>query len=168
VQALVREVVDLLMASGTQEKATFVLKRPWEANCGKPTAGSQLREAQAGEVRGWDPRLNAAGKSETDASPRLFCATFQPIWSAAIRRRFLSAFCLPQRGTGDPRPHPVRPGGESGWIAKRSSPARRLIFPPTIPTESYVAGVDSRVSWAIPTTSDTCRAAADFPPKAPA
>ena len=44
-------MVDLLLASGTQEKATFVLERPREA----------LREAQAGEVRGWDPRLSAAG-----------------------------------------------------------------------------------------------------------
>lgn len=49
--AELRGVVDLLMASGTQEKATFVLERPREA----------LREAQAGEVRGWDPRLSAAG-----------------------------------------------------------------------------------------------------------
>jgi len=49
--AELRGVTDLLMASGTQEKATFVLERPREA----------LREAQAGEVRGWDPRLSAAG-----------------------------------------------------------------------------------------------------------
>jgi hypothetical protein len=43
--------VDLLLVSGTREKAAFVLERPREA----------LREAQAGEVRGWDPRLSAAG-----------------------------------------------------------------------------------------------------------
>ena len=49
--AELRGVTDLLLASGTQEKATFVLERPREA----------LREAQAGEVRGWDPRLSAAG-----------------------------------------------------------------------------------------------------------
>ena len=46
-----RGVVDLLLASGTREKAAFVLERPREA----------LREALAGEVRGWDPRLSAAG-----------------------------------------------------------------------------------------------------------
>ncbi len=46
-----RGVTDLLLASGTQAKANFVLERPREA----------LREAQAGEVRGWDPRLSAAG-----------------------------------------------------------------------------------------------------------
>ena len=46
-----RGVVELLLASGTQEKMNFVLERPREA----------LREAQAGEVRGWDPRLSAAG-----------------------------------------------------------------------------------------------------------
>ncbi len=49
--AELRGVVDLLLVSGTREKATFVLERPREA----------LREAQAGEVRGWDPRLSAAG-----------------------------------------------------------------------------------------------------------
>ena len=49
--AELRGVTDLLMASGTQEKAGFVLERPREA----------LREAQAGEVRGWDPRLSATG-----------------------------------------------------------------------------------------------------------
>jgi len=42
--AELRGVVDLLLASGTREKAAFVLERPREA----------LREAQAGEVRGWD------------------------------------------------------------------------------------------------------------------
>jgi len=46
-----RGVVDLLMASGTREKAAFVLEKPRAA----------LREAQAGEVRGWDPRLSTAG-----------------------------------------------------------------------------------------------------------
>ncbi len=46
-----RGVVDLLLASGTREKTNFVLEHPREA----------LREAQAGEVRGWDPRLSAAG-----------------------------------------------------------------------------------------------------------
>jgi ParB family transcriptional regulator, chromosome partitioning protein len=49
--AEVRGVVDLLLGSGTREKAAFVLEWPREA----------LREAQAGEVRGWDPRLSAAG-----------------------------------------------------------------------------------------------------------
>ena len=49
--AELRGVVDLLLVSGTREKAAFVLERPREA----------LREAQAGEVRGWDPRLSAAG-----------------------------------------------------------------------------------------------------------
>jgi len=49
--AELRGVVDLLLASGTREKAAFVLERPREA----------LREAQAGEVRGWDPRLSATG-----------------------------------------------------------------------------------------------------------
>jgi hypothetical protein len=49
--AELRAVVDLLLASGTREKAAFVLERPREA----------LREAQACEVRGWDPRLSAAG-----------------------------------------------------------------------------------------------------------
>ena len=44
--AELRGVVDLLLASGTQEKAAFVLERPRQA----------LREVQAGEVRGWDPR----------------------------------------------------------------------------------------------------------------
>ncbi len=46
-----RGVTDLLLASGTQAKANFVLERPREA----------LRESLAGEVRGWDPRLSAAG-----------------------------------------------------------------------------------------------------------
>jgi ParB-like chromosome segregation protein Spo0J len=46
-----RGVVDLLLASGTQEKMNFVLAHPREA----------LREAQGGEVRGWDPRLSVAG-----------------------------------------------------------------------------------------------------------
>jgi ParB-like chromosome segregation protein Spo0J len=46
-----RGVVELLLASGTREKMAFVLERPREA----------LREAQAGEVRGWDPRLSVAG-----------------------------------------------------------------------------------------------------------
>lgn len=49
--AELRGVVDLLLGSGTREKATFVLERPRDA----------LREAQAGEVRGWDPRLSTAG-----------------------------------------------------------------------------------------------------------
>jgi ParB-like chromosome segregation protein Spo0J len=49
--AELRGVVDLLLVSGTREKAAFVIERPREA----------LREAQAGEVRGWDPRLSAAG-----------------------------------------------------------------------------------------------------------
>jgi ParB-like chromosome segregation protein Spo0J len=49
--AELRGVVDLLLVSGTREKGTFVLERPREA----------LREAQAGEVRGWDPRLSAVG-----------------------------------------------------------------------------------------------------------
>jgi ParB-like chromosome segregation protein Spo0J len=49
--AELRGVVDLLLASGTREKAAFVLEQPRAA----------LREAQAGEVRGWDPRLSAAG-----------------------------------------------------------------------------------------------------------
>ncbi len=49
--AELRGVVDLLLASGTRQKAAFVLERPREA----------LREARAGEIRGWDPRLSAAG-----------------------------------------------------------------------------------------------------------
>jgi ParB-like chromosome segregation protein Spo0J len=49
--AELRGVVELLLASGTREKTAFVLERPREA----------LREAQAGEVRGWDPRLSVAG-----------------------------------------------------------------------------------------------------------
>ena len=49
--AELRGVVDLLIVSGTREKMAFVLERPREA----------LREAQVGEVRGWDPRLSAAG-----------------------------------------------------------------------------------------------------------
>ena len=49
--AELRGVVELLLASGTREKMVFVLERPREA----------LREAQAGEVRGWDPRLSVAG-----------------------------------------------------------------------------------------------------------
>ena len=44
-------VVNLLLASGTREKAIFVLEQPREA----------LREVQAGEVRDWDPRLSATG-----------------------------------------------------------------------------------------------------------
>ena len=44
-------MVDLLLGSGTREKTAFVLEQPREA----------LREAQAVEVRGWDPRLSAAG-----------------------------------------------------------------------------------------------------------
>jgi len=49
--AELRGVVDLLLASGTREKAAFVLEKPRAA----------LRESQAGEVRGWDPRLSTAG-----------------------------------------------------------------------------------------------------------
>jgi hypothetical protein len=49
--AELRGVVDLLLASGTREKAAFVLERPRQA----------LREVQATEVPGWDPRLSAAG-----------------------------------------------------------------------------------------------------------
>lgn len=49
--AELRGVVDLLLASGTREKAVFVLEKPRSA----------LREAQAVEIRGWDPRLSAAG-----------------------------------------------------------------------------------------------------------
>jgi len=49
--AELRGVVELLLASGTREKMAFVLERPREA----------LREAQAGEVRGWDPRLSVSG-----------------------------------------------------------------------------------------------------------
>lgn len=49
--AELRGVVDLLLASGTREKAVFVLEKPRSA----------LREAQAVEVQGWDPRLSAAG-----------------------------------------------------------------------------------------------------------
>jgi hypothetical protein len=49
--AELRGVVDLLLASGTREKAAFVLEKPRAA----------LREVQAVEVRGWDPRLSAAG-----------------------------------------------------------------------------------------------------------
>jgi hypothetical protein len=48
--AELRGVVELLLASGTREKMAFVLERPRES----------LREAQAGEVRGWDPRLSVA------------------------------------------------------------------------------------------------------------
>jgi len=59
--AELRGVVDLLLVSGTQEKATFVLERPREA----------LREAQAGEVRGWDPRLSAAGNRVSRQSAAL-------------------------------------------------------------------------------------------------
>jgi ParB-like chromosome segregation protein Spo0J len=49
--AELRGVVDLLLASGTREKTAFVLEHPRRA----------LREAQAEEFRGWDPRLSAAG-----------------------------------------------------------------------------------------------------------
>jgi hypothetical protein len=49
--AELRGVVDLLLASGTREKTAFVLEKPRSA----------LREVQAVEVRGWDPRLSAAG-----------------------------------------------------------------------------------------------------------
>jgi len=49
--AELRGVVDLLLASGMREEAVFVLEQPRAA----------LREAQAVEVRGWDPRLSAAG-----------------------------------------------------------------------------------------------------------
>ncbi len=49
--AELRGVVDLLLVSGTQQKANYVLGHPREA----------LREAQGGEVRGWDPRLSGAG-----------------------------------------------------------------------------------------------------------
>jgi len=49
--AELRGVVDLLLASGTREKTVFVLEKPRAA----------LREVQAVEVQGWDPRLSAAG-----------------------------------------------------------------------------------------------------------
>ncbi len=46
-----RDVIDLLLASGTDEKRRYVLEKPREA----------IRESQADEPRGWDPRLSAAG-----------------------------------------------------------------------------------------------------------
>jgi len=49
--AELRGVVDLLLVSGTQQKTDYVLEHPREA----------LREAQGGEVLGWDPRLSVAG-----------------------------------------------------------------------------------------------------------
>jgi len=49
--AELRGVVDLLLASGTEEKMAFVLEQPRQA----------LREVRAGPVCGWDPRLSTAG-----------------------------------------------------------------------------------------------------------
>lgn len=49
--AELRGVVDLLLASGTEEKAAFVLEQPRQA----------LREVRVGPVCGWDPRLSTAG-----------------------------------------------------------------------------------------------------------
>jgi len=49
--AELRGVVYLLLASGTEEKAAFVLEQPRQA----------LREIRVGPVCGWDPRLSTAG-----------------------------------------------------------------------------------------------------------
>ena len=49
--AELRGVVDLLLASGTEEKAAFVLEQPRQA----------LQEVRVGPVCGWDPRLSTAG-----------------------------------------------------------------------------------------------------------
>ncbi len=49
--AELRGVVDLLLASGTEEKAAFVLEQPRQA----------LHEVRVGPVCGWDPRLSTAG-----------------------------------------------------------------------------------------------------------
>jgi len=49
--AELRGVVDLLLASGTDEKVAFVLEQPRQA----------LREVRVGPVCGWDPRLSTAG-----------------------------------------------------------------------------------------------------------
>lgn len=46
-----RGVVDLLLASGTREKAAFVLDKPRQA----------LRQVQQPTIRSWDPRLRSAG-----------------------------------------------------------------------------------------------------------
>lgn len=49
--AELRGVVDLLLASGTQEKRQYVLEKPRQA----------LREYEGHVTRSWDPRMSAAG-----------------------------------------------------------------------------------------------------------
>ena len=71
--------MDLLLVSGTREKEAFVLERPRQA----------LREAQAGEVQGWDPRLSTVGNR---VSRRLASLLDQLAWMANWLR---------QRGRGD-------------------------------------------------------------------
>ena len=77
--AELRGVVDLLLVSGTREKEAFVLERPRQA----------LRDAQADEVQGWDPRLSGTGNR---VSRRLASLLDQLAWMANWLR---------QRGRGD-------------------------------------------------------------------
>ncbi len=102
--AELRGVVDLLLASGTREKAAFVLEHPREA----------LREAQAGEVRGWDPRLSAAGNRVS----RQLASTLDGLARMAnwLRHRGRGDLALCDRGVLEPAF--VRLAGEAHTVAE--------------------------------------------------
>ena len=97
-------VVNLLLASGTREKAAFVLERPREA----------LREARAGEVRGWDPRLSAAGNRVS----RQLASTLDGLARMTnwLRHRGRGDLALCDRGVLEPAF--VRLAGEARTVAE--------------------------------------------------
>lgn len=102
--AELRGMVDLLLASGTREKAAFVLEHPREA----------LREAQAGEVRGWDPRLSVAGNRVS----RSLASTLDGLARMTnwLRHRGRGDLALCDRGVLEPAF--VRLAGEAHLVAE--------------------------------------------------
>jgi ParB-like chromosome segregation protein Spo0J len=102
--AELRGVVDLLLSSGTREKRNYVLERPREA----------LREAQGGEVRGWDPRLSVAGNRVS----RHLASTLDGLARMAnwLRQRGRGELALCDRGVLEPAF--TRLAGESHTVAE--------------------------------------------------
>ena len=121
--AELRGVVDLLLASGTREKAAFVLERPREA----------LREAQAGEVRGWDPRLSAAGNRVS----RQLAALLDQLARMGnwLRHHGRGDLALCDRGVLEPALHPLGGRGPDGGGVDGRLPRRRSIFHERRPTK---------------------------------
>lgn len=102
--AELRGVVDLLLASGTEEKAAFVLEQPRQA----------LREVRVGPVCGWDPRLSTAGNR---VSRHLGLLLDQLARMANwIRHRGRSDLALNDRGVLEPGF--VRLAGEAHIVAE--------------------------------------------------